>query len=273
MNELLEVIQPLLNQIGNALNLYPADSLLIKSIPVIISVFNELITFTDGKIVEERLKQLEEGIEKLGYEVEEFKQSVENLDEHNQFVLRRYVKDYCLAALPETIQMRILAIIEFVMSQEHDFSEEICEITAELNRTDLEVLDRIFSIVTNKELVRKRGQEARDKINNSTGKIKDRVYYLPKQTVLWEDFTNIREGEAPASFCNLLNYHIADSEGKDNFNYAMECRSLLKLQSLGVITIDSQPLWGPTPVNNVCQFHLTVFGVKLMEYVERGRDY
>ena len=47
----------------------------------------------------------------------------------------------------------------------------------------------------------------------------------------------------------------------------MYSRSLLKLQNLGVIDMDAQAVLGASPINNVCQFHLTVFGVKLMQYV------
>lgn len=260
-------IQPILNQMAAALSLYPTDSLLIKSIPVIISVFNELITFTDGKIVEERLCQLEEGIQNMGIELEEFKQNVENLDEHNQFVLRRHVKDYCLSALPETIEMRILSMVEFVMAEEHDFAEEICEIVSELNRTDLEVLTKIYAITTDEELNEKRKKEAQDKISNSSGKYRDRVYYLSRRTIMWEDFMNIKRDDRVITFSDSLNYHLVNSDGKDNYQIAMYSRSLLKLQNLGVIDMDAQAVLGASPINNVCQFHLTVFGVKLMQYV------
>lgn len=265
--EIIEKIQPLLNTIGTALSLYPADSLAIKSISVVISVFNEIITFTDGRIAEERLRLLEEKIAELGIELAEFKQNVEKLDEHNQFVLRRHVKSYCVEALPETIEMRALAMIDFVMSEEHDFPEEICEIVEQLNRTDLEVLTRILQIVTNKELVEKRRQEAVQKKKEQTGTYKDRVYYLPGMTILWQDFLNVQDGEKTLDFSYLLTHYGKDEAGNDYYKYAMYCRSILKLQKLGVIDIDSMPLLGPSPVNNVCQFHLSIFGVELLKYL------
>lgn len=51
----IDTFQMILNQMATALEHYPTNSLWIKAIPAVISVFNELIMFCDAHEVEERL--------------------------------------------------------------------------------------------------------------------------------------------------------------------------------------------------------------------------
>ena len=78
----INTLQTILNQAANALQLYPADSLWIKLIPAVISVFNELILFSDAKDVEERLAELETRVESMGIEQQQFSDLVNGLSSH-----------------------------------------------------------------------------------------------------------------------------------------------------------------------------------------------
>ena len=48
----IDTFQMILNQMSTAIDLYPSNSLWIKAIPAVISVFNELIMFCDAREVE-----------------------------------------------------------------------------------------------------------------------------------------------------------------------------------------------------------------------------
>lgn len=265
----IELGQKLLNQVGSILSVYPTNNLFIKSIPVIISVFNELITFTDGQIVEERLQELENMIKEMQIDLKHFKEKVEHLEIHDQFVLRNNVKDLCLSALPETTEIRAMVIIEFVMGTQHELGEEICEIATQLNKNDMDVLFRIYDIVNDEAITKRRKTQAQEKIEKNKGeRWKDRIFYVPEKTVLWADFLGQDTDDVP-QFSDMIIQHWKTANGDEDYSFAMMCRALLKLQRLGVIDIDTQMLMGDSPINNIQQFHLTVFGDKLLEYVAR----
>ncbi len=78
----IDALQMILNQMAAAMEVYPANSLWIKAIPAVISVFNELIMFYDAREVEDRLSDLEVKVEKLEIGQEQFINSVNKLSDH-----------------------------------------------------------------------------------------------------------------------------------------------------------------------------------------------
>ncbi len=272
----INTLQIILNQAANALQLYPADSLWIKLIPAVISVFNELILFSDAKDVEERLAELETRVESMGIEQQQFSDLVNGLSPHEKYAFRNFLKHYCLEALPEVTDAMICALVDFVADKKSDIREEICEILKQFNAVDIESMRRIREIVLDEEITRRRRDETLAKIEEQKGrKWKDTVIYLPGRTILWEDFIAVRgcgtdaDGKRKEWIPNvreLMTGQFTNSEEKEVV-LSQFPRSVMKLQSLGVLIIYNTTLTGSSPMFNIEKFILTNYGVKILEYI------
>ena len=112
----IDTFQMILNQMATAIDLYPTNSLWIKSISVVISVFNELIMFCDAREVEERLSDLETKVEELGISQEQFINSVNKLNYHDKYAFRNFLKSYCLEILPEVTDAIVYSLLDSGMN-------------------------------------------------------------------------------------------------------------------------------------------------------------
>ena len=142
----IDTFQMILNQMATAIDAYPANSLWIKVIPTIISVFNELIMFCDAREVEERLSALETKVEELEIDREQFINSVNELSYHDKYAFRNFLKSYCLETLPEVTDAMIYALIDFAIDQKSGIREEVCEILRQFNAIDIECMKRIKAV-------------------------------------------------------------------------------------------------------------------------------
>lgn len=273
----IDTFQMILNQMAAAIEIYPTNSLWIKIIPVVISVFNELIMFCDAREVEERLADLEAKVEELEIGQEQFIDAVNVLNCHDKFAFRNYLKSYCLETLPEVTDAMIYALIDFAMGQKSGIKEEICEILKQFNAIDIKCMKRIKSIVNDEEITQKRRNEALAVIEDQKGKNwKDNVIYIPKQTVMWEDFIEYKgsrtdeKGKTSEWIPNvdelmLINYV---NERKEEVVISQSSRSLIKLQNLGVLIIYNTMRLGDSSMFNIHKFILTNYGLKILEYIK-----
>lgn len=273
----IDTFQMILNQMATAIEIYPTNSLWIKVIPAVISVFNELIMFCDAREVEERLSDLEAKVEELEIGQEQFIDAVNVLNCHDKFAFRNYLKSYCLETLPEVTDTMIYALIDFAMDQKSGIKEEICEILKQFNAIDIKCMKRIKSIVNDEEITQKRRNEALAVIEDQKGKNwKDNVIYIPKQTVMWEDFIEYKgsrtdeKGKTSEWIPNvdelmLMNYV---NERKEEIVISQSSRSLIKLQNLGVLIIYNTMRLGDSSMFNIHKFILTNYGVKILEYIK-----
>lgn len=273
----IDTFQMILNQMATAIDLYPTNSLWIKSISAVVSVFNELIMFCDAREVEERLSDLEAKVEKLGISQEQFINSVNKLNYHDKYVFRNFLKSYCLETLPEVTDVMIHALIDFAMNQKSGIREEVCEILKQFNAIDVECMRRIKSIVNNEEITKKRRDEAIALIENQKNKRwKDNVRYVPGKTVIWDDFIEYK-GEEIDEIGNVTEWipNICDlmleeyvNEGKEGAVLSQSSRSLIKLQNMGVVMLFNQMLLGDSPMFNIQKITLTNYGLKILEYLK-----
>lgn len=72
--------------------------------------------------------------------IDDFAIKASELDEHGTYVFRNNLKHLCLAALPETVHSLNGALIDFIMSEDREMSEEVCEIILQLNAKDINFL-------------------------------------------------------------------------------------------------------------------------------------
>lgn len=272
----IDTLQMILNQMSTAIELYPTNSLWIKAIPVVISVFNELIVFCDAREVEERLSNLEAKVEELEIGQDEFVYSVNELSYHDKFAFRNFLKSYCLEALPEVTDAMIYALIDFAMDKKSGIREEVCEILKQFNAVDVNCLKKIKIIINTEKVTKQREQEAlaitEEKKNREWG---GNIFYYPGRTVVWNDFASVKklkindqstseEWIPNVSELMIMNF-IKDEE---EVILSQEPRSIIKLQSLGVLTVYNKMLFGASPMFNIDRFILTNYGMKILEYIK-----
>lgn len=269
--------QMVLNQIAIALNAYPTDSLWIKVIPTVISVFNELIMFCGASEVEERLSALEAKVEELEIDHEQFINSVNELNYHDKYAFRNFLKSYCLETLPEVTDAMIYALIDFAMDKKSGIREEVCEILKQFNAIDIECMKRIKTIVNNEEITKKREKEIVERIESQQNqKFKDNIFYAPGKSVFWDDFTEYKrnrtdeEGVSKEWIPNVSSLMAGDyvNANKEKVIVSQPARSLIKLQNLGVLMIFNKFLFGDFPMFNIHIFSMTDYGMKILEYIK-----
>ena len=273
----IDTLQMMLNQMATAIELYPTNSLWIKAIPTVISVFNELIMFFDAREVEERLSDLEAKVEELEIGHEEFIYSVNELSYHDKYVFRNFLKSYCLEALPEVTDAMIYALIDFAMDKKSGIREEVCEIIKQLNAIDINCLKKIKIIVNTEEITKQREQEANsiteDRKSKNWG---GHIFYYPGRTVIWSDFVGIKkltiseetsskEWIPNVSELMIINFRKDDEE---EVILSQEPRSIIKLQNLGVLAVYNNILISASPMFNIDRFILTNYGMKILEYIK-----
>lgn len=126
-------------------------------VPIVGSTIAELITYLDAKYIERRLTTLEDQVKKLNINLDDFTNRLIALDEdeHKYYVVRSNLKYLCLNALPESIDMLNMALIEIITQDEYGMAEHAAEIIRQLNSEDIAVLHRMkqFILSTKKEYV------------------------------------------------------------------------------------------------------------------------
>lgn len=102
------------------------------------------------------------------------------------------------------------------------------------------------------------------------------IIYQDGNTIRWSDFSTFLFGSDIKDMGQLLNRQcIAQTnEGEEIFTIepAFIARSIIKLQSLGVLQYDFITTLGNTSPNNIDRFHITFFGQKVLEYIDLDKD-
>ena len=273
----IDTFQMILNQVATAIDLYPTNSLWIKSISAVISVFNELIMFCDAGEVESRLSDLETKVEELEISQEQFINSVNSMSYHDKYAFRNFLKSYCLETLPEVTDAMIYALIDFVMDQKLGIREEVCEILKQFNAIDIESMRKIKAIVNDEEITKKREKEIIKRIESQKNqKFKDNIFYVPGKSVFWDDFTEYKgkmideDGVSKEWIPNVSNLMAGSyvNENKEKVILSQSARSLIKLQNLGVLMIFNKFILGDLPMFNIHIFSMTDYGMKILEYIK-----
>lgn len=251
---------------------------LFLAIPIMTSVANELFSFFDSKSTEKRLCGMENELNKQGIEIQDFAERISKLEEHEQYVLRNNVKYLCLAAQPETTDMLNKAIIECVMSESFGLTEHACEILQQCNSDDIFLLELIKKFQMNGSKKEYKEKFSKAKEEKDSGGWQDRnVFYGEDTTIFWSDF--LKELNFPSVDLGellSLKFKAKDENGQfygDEIDYLAHLgKSIVKLQNLSVLQCDYRTTLGTTSPSNVERFHLTLFGKKLLEYIEIDAD-
>lgn len=103
--------------------------------------------------------------------------------------------------------------------------------------------------------------------------MKDRdIVYSPRNTIKWSDFSAFIFGSPINDMSCLMNSEFVakydDGREVRTMEPAFIARSIVKLQSLGVLQYDFVTTLGTISPNHIDRLHLTFFGQKLLEYIE-----
>jgi len=256
-----------------------AGSLLLPPlvvVPIIASVYNEVCSYWDSKSIKNRLQSLQDEIEKHKISIDDFAQHTFKLGEHEQYVLRNNIKHLCLMAQPETTDMLNKAIIECVMKKSFGLAEHACEILQQCNATDITLLKLVkdFQVNGPKDEYKKKLVDA--KKSEKSGGWQDRnIAYGEDTTIFWKDFTKMMHLDGLSynlgGFLSLpCKLGTPDDEwgGKEYPYLAYLAKSILKMQNLGVLQCEYYTTLNITSSSNIERFHITLFGKKLLEYID-----
>ena len=98
------------------------------------------------------------------------------------------------------------------------------------------------------------------------------IVYGMRNTIRWTDFSEFVFGTDVNDMGCLMNseFVIKYDDGREvrTMDPAFIARSIVKLQSLGVLQYDFLTTLGTTSSTHIDRLHLTFFGQKLLEYID-----
>lgn len=256
------------------------------AIPIISSVANELFSYFDNKNMEKRLHGLQDELEKKQISIDDFANHISRLEEHSQYVVRNNVKHLCLSAQPETTDALNKAIIDLIMNEPYGLPEYACEILQQCNSSDIILLKLIKNFLINgrkeqyhTEELKQAQSKTRAEPSDILTAFEDRnVSYGENTTIYWEDFAHMLHLDAEKyDLVTLLSVHFQAELGGDQFEtdyFSCLARSIIKMQNLGVLQCEYYTTLRTISSGNIDCFHISLFGKKLLEYIEldEGQD-
>lgn len=258
----------------------PAFSL----IPIFVYAVNWTFGLASPEYIIKRLNKINEKLIKRKISIDDFKKEVLNLSEHNEYIVLNHLRNILLTAIPETVDIYIELIIDFIMKKEYDEKETLCEIVNLLNKKDIQLLHMIEEYKDNgdREYYDKNTEKAqKEKIENEKKDRSDKTPYLGlkkirwvdrnvvidnSSTIFWKDFEKYYELQTGEMGFILLG-ETMDEECNKSKEWAYLGKSFIKLQNLGILELDYINTTGNINSLNVERFHITLFGNELLKYI------
>ena len=253
-------------------------------IPIFVYAVNWIFGLASPEYIIKRLNKINEKLIKRKISIDDFKNEVLNLSEHNEYIVLNHLRNILLTAIPETVDIYIELIIDFIMKKEYDDKETLCEIVNLLNKKDIQLLHMIEEYRNNgdREYYDKNTEKAqKEKIENEKKDRSDKTPYLGlkkirwvdrnvvidnSSTIFWKDFEKYYELQTGEMGFILLG-ETMDEEGNKSKIWAYLGKSFIKLQNLGILELDYINTTGNINSLNVERFHITLFGNELLKYI------
>lgn len=278
-----------LDGIDSLANVLTAINPILAGITIITFVIKQIINYADSDAVIKRIKKLDKQLSNKKIDMEDFKNKILKLSEHEAYIVKNNLKNILLNCIPETVDIYISIWIDLIMNDDSSIHEELCEILTSLNKNDLILLEMIKSFTKYGEksyyISSEISNEIRDqeiaktnekikKYNSKTKGIKkleynfsDRDVRIGNKTIFWKDFAkyyNIKVGEMGY----MLLAKATNENGDKAMIWAYYVRSFIKLDRLGVLQLDYYSTLGTVNSLNIDRFHITLFGEKLLKYIQ-----
>ena len=257
---------------------------MFSCIPIFTYTINRVTGYVSEDNIVNRMKKIEKQLYIKRISLEEFKEKIINLTEHNEYIVRKNLVNILMNCIPESVDIYISVLIDLVMSQENSIHEEICEILSQLNKNDLTLLSKI-NIYREKgknrflsEHLKNNGERIvenyeRADLPNDRGSLLKRFEFSDRDniysynTIFWKDFTEMFNVSSIEIGQMLLNEGV-NEKGEPTMYWAFLARSFIKLERLGLIQMDIQNTLGTINFLNVDRFHITLFGNKMLYYID-----
>ena len=249
-----------------------------------------------------RVGLLEKKLKKKKISIDRFREEIEELCEHDRYVFLNNIKRILLECTPEVSDIYISLFIEFVMNEsERNKYEELCEIVSQLNANDIATLKSIkdYMIYGNRNFYKLNIKKKREKEEENTRKLeenkiiqkenealekansvskvkkigkmsniifRDRNIVIGDKTVFWKDYMEFQNIEMPEMEYALLCEGM-DENNNPTIDFAYTIRSFIKLEQLGLLSLDSIVTLGTMNILNIDRFHISIFGELVLEYI------
>ena len=241
---------------------------------IITFVIKQIINYVCTDDIVKRINKIEQQLNNKKINIEEFKEKITNLTEHNMYVVRNNLSNILLNCIPDTVDIYISIWIDLIMSDTNSANDLLL---LEMIKTFMKYGEKryyISSEMTKRNRVEERKKENEEirEYNSKTKGIKkldfrfsDRDIRIGNKTIFWKDFSkfyNVNVGE--------MGYMILDKgineNGEKTMNWAYYVRSFIKLDRLGVLQLDYHSTLGTVNALNIA-----LFGEKLLEYIPLKR--
>ena len=255
-NEKMEIVSEGVNSVSGVLSSFNP---LFATLPMIIFAVKRVFGLIQPEDIIKRIKIIEKKLERDKISIEDFKEKVNNLCEHDRYVFSNNLNNIIIDCIPETVDIYISILIDMIMNdKEKDKREELCDIIKQLNVNDLNALKMINKYKDNgvRDCYNERVNELR-KLDNQS------LLFYNNETIFWEDFSN-------TFHLNVSNLEIPilfreTSEKTEDFSFLI--KSFIKLEKLGVLIIR----WCTTVMSstalNIDSIETSMFGDMLLRYV------
>lgn len=275
---------------------------IFAAVPLITFAVKRVCGLMSPDDIVKRIKKIEKKLEDNKVSVDEFKRQISKLCNHDRYVVSNNLNKILIDSIPEIVDVYISLFIEMIMNENQRTQyEELCEIISQLNANDIKTLSMIkdyiqngsrefyelnkiehekqrlknIEIRKNNKLIEKENKQIDlMNTNNNLRKIKkltiepfqDRNLDIGTKTIFWKDFMKTYEVNIPEMGLALL-YEGTDENNQPTIFWAYVIRSFIKLESLGLISLDNIATLGTTNSLNIDRFHISVFGELLLKYI------
>lgn len=110
---------------------------------IITFVIKQIINYASADDIVKRINKIERQLNDKKIDMEEFKEKITNLTEHNMYVARNNLSNILLNCIPDTVDIYISIWIDLIMNDTNSTNEDLCEILSDLNKNDLLLLEMI----------------------------------------------------------------------------------------------------------------------------------
>lgn len=253
----------------------------LATLPIIIHVINRTIGLEDNDIIKERIKKFEKNLLKKKYSVNDFRKKVSKLSEHKLFFSYSSLEYIFKNCIPETVDIYMEIIIDYIMKEKIGIEEELCEIISKLNVHDLLLLQKIKECLNDDEhlkykeemekIEKKQFENKKEKGDNSNNLIRfvDRNIILDNNmTIFWTDFLKYMGVEFETELaCTMFIESYEISDANDYCDWMFWGKSFLKLSQNGILQLDYVTTPGTINNLNIDRFHITIIGAALLHYI------
>ncbi len=214
----------------------------ISLIPWAGGVINEVISYYQGKYVDDRITKLEKLLD--ANQKETFTKNINSLTEEEYFLTRKIIKFYLLEAEPNVSDAIVKFIIDYILNNKRNNMGYLIKTLCELDSSDITLLKKIKYDISPNE----RGVYCWNDIS-------------PYETISNGD----KKGKIKLS--SLMVTQFKTNEYENNLEYNMIGFSFKKLENLDIIVSSFLIYPGENNIRNVEHFCISQLGKEILKYI------